>query len=97
MTQAEQLLQRIKEQFILAGNTVNGYRYQSSNQVPRDLLLFGDFSSLIIGMWGVLDMLPDQAAKAASGGLVIRVFQDIDMAIRHTESFALLMKSDEVD
>ncbi len=83
-------------QFLLAGNTVNGYRYQSSNQVPRDLLLFGDFSSLIIGMWGVLDILPDQAAKAASGGLVIRVFQDIDMAIRHTESFALLMKSDEV-
>ena len=77
-------------QFILSGNTVNGYRYHSSNQVPEGVLLFGDFSSLIIGLWGVLDVMPDQSTKAASGGLVIRVFQDVDMAIRHHESFAVL-------
>ena len=40
-------------------------------------------------MWGILDVMPDTAAKAASGGLVLRVFQDVDIAVRHAESFCI--------
>lgn len=81
-------------QFILQNNTVNGYRYVGSNQLPRDLLLFGNFGSIIMGLWGVLDVVPDTATKVKSGGLVIRVFQDVDMNLRYSESFALLQKID---
>lgn len=77
-------------QFLLSGGKLNGYRFECSNQVPENLLIFGDFSSLIMGMWGVLDILPDESTKIASGGLVIRTFQDIGFAIKHIESFALL-------
>jgi hypothetical protein len=38
-------------------------------------------------MWGALDIVPDTASKAASGGLVLRVFQDI--GVRHAESFCI--------
>jgi hypothetical protein len=77
----------------LQNNSINGYRYVSSNQVPKDVLLFGNFSSIIMGLWGVLDVVPDTAAKAKSGGLVIRVFQDVDMNIRYMQSFAVLEKT----
>lgn len=79
-------------QFLLQNNSINGYRYVSSNQVPKDVLLFGNFSSIIMGLWGVLDVVPDTAAKAKSGGLVIRVFQDVDMNVRYMQSFAVLEK-----
>lgn len=68
-------------------NMVNGYSCVSTNQMPSNGILFGDFSSIVIGMWGVLDLVTDTATKAASGGLVLRVFQDVDVAVRHIESF----------
>jgi len=68
-------------------NTVNGYDVLTSTQMPTNGILFGDFSSCMIGMWGVLDLMADTATKAASGGLVLRVFQDVDVGVRHIESF----------
>jgi HK97 family phage major capsid protein len=55
-------------------------------------MLFGNFSDLIIGQWGVLDVLVDPYTLGTSGGIRIRVMQDVDVAIRHAESFAVLKK-----
>jgi HK97 family phage major capsid protein len=55
-------------------------------------MLFGNFSDLIIGQWGVLDVLVDPYTLGTSGGIRIRVIQDVDVAIRHAESFAVLKK-----
>lgn len=49
-----------------------------------------------MGMWDVLDIMPDTATYAKRAGLVIRVFQDIDVAIRHSESFAVLRAKSEM-
>lgn len=67
----------------------NGYPIVGSTLVPSKRVIFGNFNDVIIGMWGVLDVQVDTAALAASGGLVLRVFQDVDVAIRHAESFAI--------
>jgi HK97 family phage major capsid protein len=74
-------------QFIWDGNEVNGYPAATTTQMPTNGLIFGDWSSIMVGFWGVLDLKPDEATKAASGGLVLRVFQDADVALRHPESF----------
>lgn len=71
------------------GNTVNGYPLLVSTLLSTSRLLFGDFSQIVVGMWGVLDVKPDESTLAASGGLILRVFQDADVAIRHGESFAV--------
>ena len=68
-------------------NQVNGYAANATTQMPTNGLLFGDWSSVIVGFWGVLDLKPDEATKAASGGLVLRIFQDADVALRHPEAF----------
>lgn len=68
---------------------LNGYRVGTSNQVPANSLLFGNFGDLIIGQWGVMDVLVDPYTLGTSGGIRIRVMQDVDLAVRHAESFAV--------
>ena len=69
---------------------LNGYRVGTTNQMPANSILFGNFVDLIIGQWGVMDVLVDPYTLGTSGGIRIRVMQDVDMAIRHPESFAVL-------
>lgn len=80
---------------------VNGYQVMRSNQVPSNLskgtgtnlsaLLFGDFSQLIIGMWGALEILPNPYGSGYNAGSVdIRAMQTCDIAVRHAESFAAI-------
>lgn len=75
--------------FLLDGDQANGYKVETSSQLAAKTILFGDWSSVLIGLWGVLDIVPDNATKAASGGLVLRVFQDLDVNIRHAQSFCV--------
>ena len=70
-----------------------------SNNVPATLtkgtatsvcsaIIFGNWADLLIGMWGVMDVLADRVTLGKSGGLRIRVLQDVDVSVRHPESFA---------
>ena len=80
---------------------VNGYTVMRSNQVPYNLskgtgtnlsaLIFGDFSQLIVGMWGALEILPNPYGSGYTAGSVdIRAMQTCDIAVRHAESFAAI-------
>ena len=80
---------------------VNGYPVMRSNQVPSSLtkgsgsnlsaLIFGDFSQLVIGMWGALEILPNPYGSGYTAGSVdIRAMQTCDIAVRHAESFAAI-------
>lgn len=81
--------------FLMENGEMNGYPMAVSNQVPSNLgvgtnqhaLIFGDWAQLLIGEWGVLDLLPDPFALAKSGGLRLHVYQDVDTAVRHAGSF----------
>ena len=50
---------------------------------------FGCFSQLLLGFWSTLDLVADRATKVASGGLVVRAFQDMDIEVRHAQSFTI--------
>lgn len=74
--------------YLWDGDQVNGYPGVVSTQLESDAMLHGDFSQALVGMWGALDLTVDKSTKAASGGTVLRVFQDADVAIRHSAAFA---------
>jgi HK97 family phage major capsid protein len=74
--------------YLWDGDQVNGYPGVVSTQLETDAILHGDFSQALVGMWGALDLTVDKSTKAASGGTVLRVFQDADVAIRHGAAFA---------
>jgi HK97 family phage major capsid protein len=80
------------------GNTLRGYNAAVSNQVPSDLtkgsgtglsaILFGNWNDLIIGTWGGIDINIDTSTGSASGTVRVVALQDVDVAVRHAESFA---------
>jgi hypothetical protein len=78
---------------IWENDKVNGHRAEATNQVQADTWVFGDFSQLVCGLWGVLDLKPDAAKLAASDGLVLRAFQDVDVVNRRKESFCIAKKT----
>lgn len=84
------------------GTALLGRRFEVSEQVPSNLVkgtsgavcsaeLYGNWAELLIGEWGVLDLFPDPYTLGDSGGLVIRAFKDIDIAVRHAASFAVIV------
>nr|8GTA_A Chain A, Major capsid protein [Dinoroseobacter phage vB_DshS-R4C]8GTA_B Chain B, Major capsid protein [Dinoroseobacter phage vB_DshS-R4C]8GTA_C Chain C, Major capsid protein [Dinoroseobacter phage vB_DshS-R4C]8GTA_D Chain D, Major capsid protein [Dinoroseobacter phage vB_DshS-R4C]8GTA_E Chain E, Major capsid protein [Dinoroseobacter phage vB_DshS-R4C]8GTA_F Chain F, Major capsid protein [Dinoroseobacter phage vB_DshS-R4C]8GTA_G Chain G, Major capsid protein [Dinoroseobacter phage vB_DshS-R len=69
------------------GGQVNGYNRVKSNQITTaGEVAFGNWSDVVIGMWSGLDLRVDTSTKAASDGKVLRVFTDIDVALRNVES-----------
>lgn len=76
-------------QFVVEpGNTINGYRSIVSNQVTAGDLYFGNFSDLLIGMYGGLDITVDPYTNSTSGTVRIVALQTMDVAVRHAVSFA---------
>ncbi|EMR0455661.1 phage major capsid protein [Pseudomonas aeruginosa] len=80
---------------IWENDKVNGHRAEATNQVEADTWIFGDFSQLVCGLWGVLDLKVDAAKLAASDGLVLRAFQDVDVVNRRKESFCIAKKASQ--
>jgi HK97 family phage major capsid protein len=70
-------------------NIVNGYKSTGTTLMPTGKTIFGNFSDVIIGTWGILDLVLDTATRAAKGGIVLRAWHEIDVAIRHPQSFAI--------
>jgi HK97 family phage major capsid protein len=78
---------------------LNGYGAFVSKQLPQNLaqnsgtnlhaLLFGNWNDLIIGFWSGLDVLVNPYAHDLAGAVRIVMFQDVDIAVRHAESFCL--------
>lgn len=72
------------------GNTVNGYRALVSNQVatPSDPdYWLGNWSDLVLGLFGGLDLLADPYTGSKEGTVRVTIFQELDFAVRHAESF----------
>jgi len=57
-------------------------------------LLFGDMSQLILGMFGGLDVVVDQSALATSGGSRFVFLQDVDVGVKHGQSFSVVKDID---
>lgn len=80
---------------------LNGYAAGVTNAVPSNLtkgagtnlsaIIFGDFSSLVIGLWGSLDLMVDPYSQSTSGTVRVVALQDVDIALRHVESFATMI------
>jgi HK97 family phage major capsid protein len=79
---------------------VLGYQALTSNSVPSNLdkgtsvgvasaAIFGNWSELIIGMWGGLDIMLDPYTGATSGTKRVVALQDVDVALRRAASFAV--------
>ena len=84
------------------GTPINGYPAWVTNQVASDLtkgsasgicsaIFFGNWGDLLVGMWGGLDILVDPYTASTTGTVRVIALQDVDVAVRHAESFAAML------
>lgn len=82
---------------------INGYAVARSNQARSNLtkgtangvaseLFFGNWAELLIGEWGVLEIMPNpyDAALFKQGGVLLRAMQSVDVAVRRGASFSIM-------
>ena len=85
-------------------NAIYGYKAEFTNNVPSDLdpgdggsdasaMIFGDFSQLMVGLFGAPSIIVDPYSGSKSGDVQISVMQEVDIALRNAVSFAI---TDEV-
>ena len=70
-----------------SGNTVNGYRTETSAQVTAGDVFFGNFADLLIGFFSGLDLMVDPYSNSTSGTVRVVALQDTDIAVRNAVSF----------
>ena len=84
---------------IWQGNELNGSRAEVSNQVPSNLtkgtssgvcsaIIYGNWSDLLIGMWGGLDVMVDPYTGSSAGTKRVVALQDVDVSVRYAASFS---------
>ncbi|HOT98561.1 MAG TPA: phage major capsid protein [bacterium] len=80
---------------------VLGYDAYVTNTVPSNLTkgsasgicsaaFFGNWSDLVMGLWGGVDLMLDPYANATSGGKRVIALQDVDFNVRNVASFAVV-------
>lgn len=78
--------------------SVNGYDFAVSNHVPSNLTkgtstavcsaaIFGDFSQLVIGQWGFMDLTVDNLSRKKDGYIEIIANVFVDIAIMQEGAF----------
>jgi HK97 family phage major capsid protein len=71
--------------FVIEGSECNGYAAHSSTQMPAGGSVFGNFADVLIGTWGMVELIPTRNSK--TGGLDIGCHQMADVAVRNAQSF----------
>ena len=80
-------------------NELFGYPIHLTTLVPSNLtkgtssgvcsaMIFGNFNDLVIGEWGALDILFDPYTGSSTGSMRVTAFMDVDVAVRHAQSFS---------
>lgn len=82
---------------------LKGRPYAESQQLRSNLskstsngicseLIYGNWQELLIGEWGVTEIAlnPYDSTGFANGDVILRMFQTIDIAVRHGASFAVM-------
>ena len=68
--------------------TVSGFRAMSTNQVTAASMIFGDFSQVVIGEWGMLELALNPYANFTAAISGVRAIQTVDVGIRYAGAFA---------
>ena len=72
---------------ILDGN-MQGFRAVATNSVTAASMVFGDFSQVVIGEWGMLELALNPYANFAAAISGIRAIQTVDIGIRQAGAFS---------
>jgi HK97 family phage major capsid protein len=84
-----------------ADNTINGYPVHVTNNIPSNLTkgtsedvcsagIFGDFSQVLIGQWGWVDLTVDDISQKKNGNVEIVVNSFNDILVKQPTAFTVV-------
>jgi len=81
--------------YIATASSIGDLPASSSNAAPVDTAILGDWSQVLLGQWGAVEILVNPFAEAPyrRGGVLVRAFSTIDVAVRHEEAFVVAQDS----
>lgn len=86
--------------YLLQNSEINGYPFAMSNHIPSNLtkgtstsvcsaLIFGDFSQLVVGQWGFMDISVDDKSRKKEGYIEITANVYLDVALKQPTAFTV--------
>jgi HK97 family phage major capsid protein len=72
----------------MSDGSLFGMRAMSSNQMASATMLFGDWSQVIVGEWGVLEVEVNPYANFQAGIVGVRAMVSIDVGLRYAAAFS---------
>lgn len=78
----------VEGNFIMTDNRIVGYNHQVSQQLTASDFVFGDFSQVLVGEWGGIELNVDPYTHSLKGKTRFVIFKTCDIAIRHPEAFS---------
>ena len=70
-------------------STMVGHPYIVSEQVTDGDVILGDFSQVLMGEWGGLELNVDPYTHSLKGRIRYVTFKTVDVAVRHPEAFCI--------
>lgn len=77
--------------YIATAKAIGELPVASSNAAPDDTAILGDWSQVLLGQWGAVEILVNPYAEVPyrRGGVLVRAFATVDVAVRHEEAFVV--------
>lgn len=86
--------------YLLQNNEMNGYPFVNSNHIPSNLtkgstsgtcsaIIFGDFSQMVVGQWGFMDISVDDKSRKKEGYIEITANVYLDVALKQPTAFTV--------
>ncbi|HBD0912377.1 TPA: phage major capsid protein [Escherichia coli] len=81
--------------YIIENGKLAGYEVVTSGVIPADHIVLGDFSGIMIGEWGGLELDMDDTTYRAQSAIVPRIWVDLDFTVVQPEALKVLHISAE--
>ena len=77
--------------YIATAKSIGELPAASSNAAPANTAILGDWSQVLLGQWGAVELLVNPFAEGPyrRGGVLVRAFSTVDVAIRHEKAFVV--------
>ena len=82
--------QQIANRSFMVSNNVPSNLTKGSSSGVCSALIYGNFSDLLIGLFGDSEILVDPYSAMQTGVTAVRILQAIDVKVRHAESFGAI-------
>lgn len=73
---------------LASGNVPSNFT--KGTETNLSAIIFGDWTNLMIGQWGILDLMTDPYTMASTGGVIVRAMLETDIGIRNAEAFSVI-------